>query len=41
MKTELKKVYTDKIVMHEGGKKRHVTRITSTSLETMGARDQG
>jgi Family of unknown function (DUF5681) len=28
VKAELKKVYTDKIVIHEGGKKRHVTRIT-------------
>jgi hypothetical protein len=32
VKTELKKVYTDKIVMHEGGKKRHVTRITALLL---------
>ena len=32
MKTELKKVCTDKIVMHEGGKKRHVTRITALLL---------
>jgi hypothetical protein len=28
VKAELKKVYTDKIVIHEGGKKRHVSRIT-------------
>jgi hypothetical protein len=28
VKPELKKVYTDKIVIHEGGKKRHVSRIT-------------
>ena len=32
VKAELKKVYTDKIVMHEGGKKRHVSRIKALLL---------
>jgi Family of unknown function (DUF5681) len=41
VKAELKKVYTDKIVIHEGGKKTSYLEDRSTSLEAMGARDQG
>jgi hypothetical protein len=32
VKTDLKKVYTDKIVIHEGGKKRRVSRIKALLL---------
>jgi Family of unknown function (DUF5681) len=32
VKTDLKKVYTDKIVIHESGKKRHVSRLNALLL---------
>jgi hypothetical protein len=32
VKAEIKKVYTDKIVVHESGKKRHVSRIAALLL---------